>query len=88
VAALSAADEFGFSRPSFATPQDASQPGTPLAAVEASMPGENWWQHPSFALGVLVLVTATALGHSTRPIVGAKGSASVGPAKGSVEGSI
>lgn len=87
---FSASDEFGFNTgllwPSSATAQG-SQPASALPAVEGAASG-SLWQHPDVAIFGIVLVAAVLIGHATKPVASAGVKGNLGPAKGSIEGSI
>lgn len=87
--AFSSANEFGFAS---VIPIDKSDTGqgqvpTTLSSLEASASGPAL-SHPAVALFGLVLVTALVLERTTKPIARAGASGKLGPAKGSIEGSL
>ena len=84
---FSAASYFGM-RPSAYDASDAGpQPSSALPAVTGAASGSAW-SHPDVAIFGLVLVAAALLGHATKPVASAGAKGSLGPAKGSIEGSL
>ena len=49
---------------------------------------DRFYNHPGFALGVLVIGTAGLAAYASKPIAGGRVSAHVGPAKGEIAGEI
>lgn len=88
---FSASDEFGFhtgfSLPAASSTGEGSEPASALQRVETQVSGA-WYQHPDVAVFGIVLLAAGLLGHATKPVASGGVKGSVGPAKGSIEGSI
>ena len=65
-----------------------TEPASQLHAIEGAAGPGQWYQHPTVAIAVVVLGTAALVAHSTRPVARGSAGASLGPAKGSIEGEI
>ena len=65
-----------------------TEPASQLHAIEGVASPGQWYQHPTVAIAVVVLGTAALVAHSTRPVARGSAGASLGPAKGSIEGEI
>ena len=87
--AFSSANEFGFASVIPLDRSDSAQGQVPttLSSIESQASGAAW-SHPAVALFALVLATAVVLERTTKPVARAGASGKLGPAKGSIEGSL
>lgn len=87
--AFSSANEFGFASVIPIDRSDVAQGAVPttLQSAETAVGGAAW-DHPGIALFGLVLLTALALERTTKPVASGGVKAKLGPAEGSIEGSL